>query len=55
VVENYFAHIKNFKILRGRLRVNGSLDDVTEKHHRIWTVCAGLMNQFIHPNGIKLT
>jgi len=54
VVENYFSQLKDFKILRHKLRVNGTVDEMTEKHHRIWTVCAGIMDQFIFPEGTKL-
>jgi len=52
VVENYFSQLKDFKILQYRFRANGNIDKVTEKHHRIWVVCAGIMDQFIFPDGV---
>jgi len=54
VVENYFAQLKDFKILRNKFRANGSIDEVTEKHHRIWVVCAGIMDQFIFSDGVRM-
>lgn len=53
VVENYFAHIKNFKILRYPWRTKGNLDQLLEKHHKVWVLCAALMDEYLFPHGIK--
>jgi len=54
VVENYFSQLKDFKILRYKFRANGTIEEVVEKHHYIWTVCAGILDQFVFPNGVRL-
>jgi hypothetical protein len=54
VVENYFSHIKKFKILTHKFRYNGNLQDVLLKHHQVFIVCAALLQRFILPNGLKI-
>ncbi len=54
-VENYFAEIKDFKILRFPFRCKGSnLEAICESHHRVWVVCADLVDEYIHPDGKKV-
>lgn len=54
-VENYFAEVKDFKILRYVFRLKGlDLNQICESHHRIWVVCAWLVDVYIHPNGKKI-
>jgi len=53
VVENYFAHIKNFKVLQYPWRTKGNLEKILEKHHEVWVLCAVLMDTYLFPNGIK--
>jgi hypothetical protein len=54
-VENYFAEVKDFKILRITFRCKGNnLEQICESHHRVWVVCAWLVDKYIHPNGKKL-
>jgi hypothetical protein len=53
VSENFFAEIKKFKILQLRFRAKGDLDKLKAKHHEVWVCCAGLMQEFIHPNGLR--
>ena len=53
VVENYFCAIKKFKILTHKFRYNGDLEEILKKHHQIFIVCAGFIDQFIYPNGLR--
>lgn len=53
VVENYFSKIKDFKILQIRFRCKGELQDILGKHHEVWVVCAGLLDEFIMPDGLR--
>jgi len=53
VVENYFAQIKDFKILRYPWRCKGELEQILEKHHSVWIICAALLSKYLFPEGIK--
>jgi len=52
VVENYFSQIKDFKILRFKFRCKGVVKDILAKHHQVWLICAGLLDEFIMPDGL---
>ena len=54
IVENYFAQLKKFKILQLTFRCKGELSDILTKHHQVWVVCAGIMDEFIHPDGFRV-
>jgi len=53
IVENYFAQLKKFKILKHPFRCKGEIPDILVKHHQVWVVCAGIMDEFIHPQGFR--
>lgn len=54
IVENYFAQLKKFKILKFPFRCKGEIAEILAKHHQVWVVCAGIMDEFIHPNGFRV-
>jgi len=53
VAENYIAEVRKFKILQSRFRAKGDIDEILTKHHWVWICCAGINNEFIHPDGLR--
>jgi len=53
VIENYFSHIKKFKILKYPWRCKGDVEEILNKHHQVWILCAALMDTYLFPVGIK--
>ncbi len=54
VVENFFMHLKKFKILGGKFRELGTLEAILEKHDKVFRVCSYLLDQFLFQgNGFK--
>jgi hypothetical protein len=51
-IENFFAALKKFLILRDKFRYNGTLSELLEKHHLIFINCVNLFNK-IYPNGLR--
>lgn len=49
VVENVFAHIKQWSICKQPFRGRTSIDNITQEHHMIWAVCAGFVNRYTVP------
>lgn len=46
VVENVFAHIKQWKMCKHIFKINGELNEGLKKHNNIWRVSAFLVNEF---------
>ncbi len=51
-IENFFAALKKFLIIRDKFRYNGSLSELLEKHHLIFINCVNLFNK-IYPFGLR--
>lgn len=49
VVENVFAHIKQWSICRYPFRANKGMDKMREEHNMVWTVCTAMVKRFIGP------
>lgn len=50
VVENVIAHIKMCKCCKHTFKAHtNNLAKVQQEHHKLWTIAAGLTNEFIMP------